>query len=48
MRIQILSENLKVRDYLEGVGVYLKVIFDWTLGKWGSKVRTAFIRLRIS
>jgi hypothetical protein len=42
-----LSENLKGRDHMEGLGLGGKIIVEWILGKWGIKVWTGCIRLRI-
>jgi len=40
-------ENLKGRGHLEHLGVDVRMILEWILGKWSSKVWTWFIRLEI-
>jgi hypothetical protein len=40
-------ESLKGRDHSEDLGMDGKIILEWTLGKQGGKVWTAFIWLRI-
>jgi hypothetical protein len=40
-------ENLKERDHLEELGIDVKVILEWILGKWGGKMWIGFIWLRI-
>jgi hypothetical protein len=40
-------ENLKGRDYLENLGTDKRKILEWMLGKYGGKVWTGFIWLRI-
>jgi hypothetical protein len=37
------SENLKGSDNLEDLGVDGRIIFEWSLGKYGGKVWTGFI-----
>jgi hypothetical protein len=41
------SENLKGRDYAEDQSVDKRIILEWILGKYGGKVWTGCIRLRI-
>jgi len=40
-------ENLKGRDQLEDLGIHGKVTLEWILGKYGGKVWTGCIWLRI-
>jgi hypothetical protein len=40
-------ENLKGRDNFEDVGVDVKVILEWILGKYGGRVWTGCMWLRI-
>jgi hypothetical protein len=47
MRTIFLLENMKGRDHVEDRGVDGRIIFEWTLGKWGARVWTGFIWLRI-
>jgi hypothetical protein len=47
MRANFWSENLKRRDYSEDLGVDGMIILEWILGKWGGKLWTGFIWLRI-
>jgi hypothetical protein len=39
--------NLKGRDHSEDLGVDRKIILEWVLGKYGAKLWTQFIWLRI-
>jgi hypothetical protein len=39
--------NLKGRDHLEDLGIDGRIIFEWTLGKFGGRVCTGCIWLRI-
>jgi hypothetical protein len=34
-------ENLKGRDYLEDIGVDVRIILEWILGKYGGEMRLA-------
>jgi hypothetical protein len=40
-------ENLKESYHLEDLGINRKIISEWILGKYGGKVWTGFIWLRI-
>jgi len=40
-------ENQKGRDHLEDLDVNGKIMLEWILGKWGVKMWTGFIWLRI-
>jgi len=40
-------ENLKGRDHLEVIGVDEKIILEWIFGKWGCKLWTGFMWLKI-
>jgi hypothetical protein len=40
-------ENLKGRDHLKDLGAYEKIMLEWILGKYGGKVWTECIWLRI-
>jgi hypothetical protein len=40
-------ENLKGRDHLQDLGVDENIILERILGKWGGKVCTGFIWLRL-
>jgi hypothetical protein len=40
-------ENLKGRDHEEDIGVNEWILLEWMLGKYGGKVWTGFIWLRI-
>jgi len=41
------SENLKGRDHAEDLGVDGRIILEWILGKYGGRVWTGLIWLRI-
>jgi hypothetical protein len=40
--------KLKERDDSQGLGVAGKIILEWILGKYGGKLWTGFIWLRIT
>jgi len=40
-------QNLKGRDHLDDLGIDGKATLEWILGKWGEKVQTGYIWLRI-
>jgi hypothetical protein len=40
-------ETLKRRDYMKVLGVGGKIIFNWILGKYGEKLWTGSVCLRI-
>jgi len=37
MNIRFLSENLIERDHSEDLGVDVKIVLGWFLGKWSNK-----------
>jgi hypothetical protein len=41
------SKNMKERDHSEGIGIYEKIILEWISGKYGAKVWTGIIWLRV-
>jgi hypothetical protein len=41
------SENLKGRDHSEDLCTDEKIILEWILGKWGGKVWTEYMWLRV-
>jgi hypothetical protein len=48
MGTEICSESLKPKDYLEDIGVDGRIIIvEWVLEKWGDKMWTGFVCLRI-
>jgi hypothetical protein len=47
MHTRFLLENLKGKDHSEDIGIDGKVILEWILGKYGRKMWTGFIWLRI-
>jgi hypothetical protein len=47
MRTEFRSENLKGRGHLENLGIDDRLILEWILGKYGWKVWTGCIWLRI-
>jgi hypothetical protein len=40
-------KNMKGRNYSEDLDVDGNIILEWILGKWGSKVWTVYIWLRL-
>jgi hypothetical protein len=47
MHTLFLSENFKGRYHSEELGVHGRIILEWILGKYGGKVWTGCIWLRI-
>jgi len=47
MRKTFRLESLKERDHMEDVGVDGRIVLKWIWVKWGGKVWTGFIWLRI-
>jgi hypothetical protein len=47
MRAKFWPENLKGRDQSEDIGVDGRIILEWILGKYGEKVWTKCMWLRI-
>jgi len=47
MLAEFLLENLKGRNHAEDISIDGKIILEWILGKWGAKLRTGFISLKI-
>jgi hypothetical protein len=47
MYTKLWSENQKGRDHFEVLCIDGRIILKWILGKWGEKVWTGFIWLRI-
>jgi hypothetical protein len=47
MHTTFCTENLKGRDHVEDLGIHRKIILDCILGKYGGKVWTGFIWVRI-
>jgi hypothetical protein len=45
--VYIVFENLKARSHLGEVGVDGKIVLEWILEKFGMRVWTGFIWLRI-
>jgi hypothetical protein len=41
------SENLKGRDHLEDLGIDVRIIGEYIIGKWGEKVWAGVTWLRI-
>jgi hypothetical protein len=47
MLTEFWSGNLKGRDHSEDLGVNRETILEWILGKYGGKVWSGFIWLRV-
>jgi hypothetical protein len=47
MHTKFWSINLKGRDHAQDLDIDGKIIFEWILGKYGAKMWTGFIWLRI-